>query len=329
MEEKKQVNNTISSKEKGDKTIGIKEQSNETISREELTSKKKKTRNNEKNDKELSSKEQNNMDLSDKDEDEKNETKREKRIYPYIIAKNRMQGYYETLLDDGYKIKFFNKKNNKEIYDFFLPAVRDYMFWTFNLINTKEFEEMTNDLRAVVCANYDCSIFQKGTTQVVCFNAGVCFAITSKREEANYLKEYRERKEMKQINLREDTSYAISEISKEENQNYIYMYILELYKMIYLNIIAKDIQNPNKFDRVREDFVKFTGGIYNVKITDDTKGNELAKKIESSLELDNRYIKIDDEFDLMYKNNKLNDKKYRKIITIIILITIILVCLLR
>lgn len=277
----------------------------------------------------MEEKKQDTKKISSKKQEQKGEVKKEKRIYPYLIARKRMQWYYETLLDDGYKIKFFNKKNNKEIYNFFLPTVRDYMFWTFNILNTKEFEKMTNDLMATVCINYDCSIFQKGDTQVVCFNSGVCFIITSNSAEAADLKEYRERIEMKQINLREDISYDIYEISKDENQNYIYMYILELYKMIYLEIIARDIQNPNKFDKVRRDFVRFTGSIYNVEITDDIKGNELAKKIEHTLDLDSRYIKIDDEFDLMYKNNKLNDKKYRKILTIIILIILILICLAR
>ena len=262
-------------------------------------------------------------------EELKEEKAKDRRIYPYLIAKTRMQGYYEMLLDDWYKIKYFNKKTDKEIYDFFLPAMRDYMFWTFNLINRKEFEEMSNDLMAVVCTNYDCSIFEKNKDIVVCFNSGVCFAITKSSEKAKALKEYRQYREMKLINLRDDESYSVHEISKENKESYVYLYILELYKMIYMKMIAKEIQNPNVFDNVRQAFVKFTGSVYNVEITDDKEGNALAEKIEKTLELDRIYVKIDDEFDLMYKNNKLNDKKFYKILTIILLITLILTSILN
>ena len=260
--------------------------------------------------------------------EQKKEIKKEKRIYPYLIKKERMQGYYEMLLDDGYEIKYFNKKNNREIYDFFLPAIRNYMFWTFNLINTKEFKQMSNDLMAVVCSNYECNIFQKDKSVIICFNTGVCFVITDNKKLATSVKDYREKKEMQSINLRDDESYDIFQVTREEKESLIYLYVLELYKMIYLEIIAKEIQNPNKFDRVREEFVTFTSSVYNVKITDNKEVNRLAEKIENTLELDKKYIKIDDEFDLMYKNNKLNDKKFLQNITLIVLVTAIILCVL-
>ena len=240
--------------------------------------------------------------------------KKEKRIYPYLIEKSRMQGYYEVLLDEGFKLKYFNKKKDKEVYDFFLPTIREYMFWTFDLI---------------VCQGYSCNIFQKGQTIVVCFSTGICFVITENKKIANDLKEYRERKQMRNINLREDESYDILAVSKEENESYIYLYVLELYKMIYLEIIAKEIQNSEKFDKAREEFVEFTTKVFNVKITDNKEGYELAEKIEKTLELDKQYIKVDDEFDLIYKNNKLNDKEFNKKFLIAVLVVLLILGLLN
>ena len=255
--------------------------------------------------------------------------KKEKRIYPYLIEKSRMQGYYEVLLDEGFKLKYFNKKKNKEVYDFFLPTIREYMFWTFDLIEVEEFEKMSNDLISVVCQGYSCNIFQKGQTIVVCFSTGICFVITENKKIANDLKEYRERKQMRNINLREDESYDILAVSKEENESYIYLYVLELYKMIYLEIIAKEIQNSEKFDKAREEFVEFTTKVFNVKITDNKEGYELAEKIEKTLELDKQYIKVDDEFDLIYKNNKLNDKEFKKKFLIAVLVVLLILGLLN
>ena len=44
-----------------------------------------------------------------------------------------MAGYYELLFDQGFELKVFDKKKDKKLYDFFLPTVNNYMFWTFNL----------------------------------------------------------------------------------------------------------------------------------------------------------------------------------------------------
>ena len=48
---------------------------------------------------------------------------KQKRIYPYLIDSNRIIGYYETLIEDGYKLKVFNRKDDKEVYDYFLPKI--------------------------------------------------------------------------------------------------------------------------------------------------------------------------------------------------------------
>ena len=91
----------------------------------------------------------------------------EKRIYPYLIKSKSMAGYYELLFDEGFELKIFDKKKDKELYDFFLPTVNNYMFWTFNLTDVKGFNQMQNDLKAPVCSDYDCNIFVKGEDEVI------------------------------------------------------------------------------------------------------------------------------------------------------------------
>lgn len=250
-----------------------------------------------------------------------------KKVYPYLMESSRMQGYYEMLLDSGYKVKMFDKKVEKEIYNTLLPEIRNYMFWTFNLIKRDDFSLMTNDLKAGVCTAYQCNIFEKDKNIVICFYTGICFAYSDDEEEVKSLKEYSERREMQVINLRDDRAYEIPEILK--NSNYkelsVYIYILELYKQIYLEKLSKAIQTPQKFDAVRNAFVEFTQTVYNVEITDDRDLKKLIEDFQDYLDINKKFIQLENEFDLIYKNNQLNDKRDTQRIFIVFFIIFIII----
>lgn len=239
------------------------------------------------------------------------------KIYPYIIEKNRLAGYYETLLDNKFQIKMFEKEKNKDIYNWFLPNIKEYLFWTFDLTifkeKEKEFTSLSNDLKSIICDKYNCNILKKENTLVICFKNGISFVVTDNKNEAKKLKEFEEKQLMKTINLRDDEEYKIPKdievVEELENQPEFYAYILELYKMIYLNRIQKEIQNENLFDKTRNNFVDFTEKVYNIEVTDKKSGLDLCKKWSKSLKLEEAYLKIDNEFDLLYKNNKLNYNK--------------------
>lgn len=129
------------------------------------------------------------------------------------------------------------------------------------------------------------------------------------------------------MNIRKNNSYQL-EIRKEDakldinSEAYEYTYILELYKMIYLDKINNEIVNPNKFNRVRNEFVIFTQEIYDVQITDK---DLIYEKIEKNLEIEELYVKVENKFDLLYKNNKLNEKRQNINICIILLVILIII----
>lgn len=250
-----------------------------------------------------------------------------KKVYPYLMESSRMQGYYEMLLDYGYKVKLFDKKKQKVIYDILLPEIRNYMFWTFNLVKRDDFLLMTNDLKAGVCTAYQCNIFEKDKTIVVCFYTGICFAYSDDEEEVKSLKEYSERREMQVINLRDDKAYEIPEILKTEDYKEVnsYIYILELYKQIYLEKLSKAIQVPQKFDAVRNAFVEFTQSVFNVQITDDLKLKKIIEDLQEYLDINKKFIQLENEFDLLYKNNQMNDKRDTQRIFIIFFIIFIII----
>lgn len=256
----------------------------------------------------------------------------QKKIYPYLIESKRIAGYYEMLLDDGYRLKIFDRKKEKEIYNYFLPVIRDYMFWTFHLKESKkeEFEDLQDDLKAAVCGNYNCNIFEKGDSRVMCFSSGICFAITSNKKIADTLVKYEEKEKMKQINLREDECYSVpEEIAGKDVMKApeLYAYVLQLYKMIYLNKIQKEIQLKNMFDKARNSFVSFTQKIYNVKETDkmNEEDENLCEKWAKELNIEQKYIKIENEFDLLYKNNKLNENQTIQRFCIVLFAILILI----
>lgn len=121
-------------------------------------------------------------------------------IYPYVIKENRFNKYIQRLLKDkNIHMKIFDKQKDIDIYKYFIPKMRKYMFSTFswNKTQIKNFEEFGSDTKAAIVAKYPCSIFEyelgndiQGKTdeddgiffkiqkiELVCFNTGICFLL--------------------------------------------------------------------------------------------------------------------------------------------------------
>lgn len=231
----------------------------------------------------------------------------EKRIYPYLIKSKSMAGYYELLFDEGFELKIFDKKKDKEMYNFFLPTVNNYMFWTFNLTDVKGFNQMKNDLKAPVCSDYDCNIFVKGDNEIVCFKTGVCLALTDDPHILEKVKTYEARQDMADINIRDTDSYPILDNDVDK-----YMYIIQLHKMIYLNKLLHYMKKESMLDKARNSFVEFTTKFYDVKITDDKEAENKLKRWADDFEIEDKYLKADNQFDLIYKNSRINDYKSKQ-----------------
>ena len=244
----------------------------------------------------------------------------QKKIYPYLIDSKRMAGYYELLLEDKFNLKIFDKKKNSNIYDYFMPSIREFLFWSFDMDQKEEvtqYNKMKIDLKAAVCNMYSCNVFEKDEDLVICFSTGICFAVVKDEKTAAKLAKYEQAKKMEEINLRQGCYKE--KISKEEQ---LYAYVLELYKLIYLNKINKELQNPDFFDKARNEFVEFTQKVYTLEETDK---DNFSKELKEKLELDKIYVKVENEFDLLYKNNKLNENLIYKRFIIILLVVLIII----
>ncbi len=239
------------------------------------------------------------------------------KIKPMIINSNNIHDLYKELLDEKYKIKMFDKNKDKEIYSYFLPVVRDYVFWTFNLKEDKNFKEMNNEMKSAICNNYSCTIFEKRDSKIVCFSTGVIFILNDENKKINskYIKD------IEKVNIPNDKIYELS----SEDEKELYNYIINLYKFITLRKLEKDIDNKDLFNKNRKAFVKFVEEIYTKEITENADGIKLQRKWEKELELDKLYISVENKFDLLYRNSRLDNKdNITRIIIILLVVSIII-----
>lgn len=119
-------------------------------------------------------------------------------IYPYVVKENKYDKYILKLLkNENCKVRIFQKEKDLDIYSYFLPAIRQYMFPTFefNKNKIKKFEELNDNMKSMILSKYPCTIFEydigdntqgkAGKTEgiffkiqkieIICFNTGICF----------------------------------------------------------------------------------------------------------------------------------------------------------
>ena len=108
-----------------------------------------------------------------------------------------------------------------------------------------------------------------------------------------------------------------------ENQ-YLYTYILNLYKKIYLKKIEQKLKDTKKVKIARRKFVDFTKKMWIQEITEDEAGTMLNHKIGEVLELENLYGQVKNKYDVLYKDlNIEKDKKVTITIGIILIASLI------
>ena len=163
------------------------------------------------------------------------EEKQSYKIIPIITNEKEMYKFYEFVLNQGYEIKLFNKKKDSHIYKYFLPAIREYMFWTFNLKDVEKFKKMNKEMQAAVCNNYSCTIFEKENMLIVAFNTGIIFIIGNDTKEAEKIKKYEGLLDISKINIDSSKVYK-ADVQEVE---YLYIYIITLYKYVMLNKLDK------------------------------------------------------------------------------------------
>ena len=104
---------------------------------------------------------------------------------------------------------------------------------------------------------------------------------------------------------------------------YIYMYVLELYKKIFIQKMTEKYKISTGYKKIRKEFLEFTQNIWLQDITNDDIGSLLCNSWSLNLELDKAYWKLKNEYDILYKeSNREKTAKTTKIILVILLVSL-------
>ncbi len=121
-------------------------------------------------------------------------------IYPYIINENKYDKYILKLLNrKDIKVRFFEKERDLDIYSYFLPTIKEFMFqgFEFNKEKINKFEKFNKEMQTILLSKYACTIFEYNIEtefqgkageeegiffkiqkiELICFNTGICFLV--------------------------------------------------------------------------------------------------------------------------------------------------------
>ena len=76
-------------------------------------------------------------------------------IYPYLIEESQYKKYLCSLLKNNKcKLRFSNNQKDIHLYTYFLPNIRDFMFWSFGLGDKeiKEFNKLDTTMKSTILA---------------------------------------------------------------------------------------------------------------------------------------------------------------------------------
>ena len=84
-------------------------------------------------------------------------------VHPFIVKEQRYQKYLLKMLKDkNSKLKIFKKEKDLNLYKYFLPEVRNFLFSSFDFTNNKlkSLETLPLDTQSALLAKYPCTMFE-------------------------------------------------------------------------------------------------------------------------------------------------------------------------
>ena len=105
----------------------------------------------------------------------------------------------------------------------------------------------------------------------------------------------------------------------EYETQFLYTYILNLYKKIYLRKIELGLTKTNEIKKSRKKFVEFTKSLWIQEISEDETGTLLNQKLQDVFELDSLYNEVKNKYDILYKELNIEKNKTATIVIAIIL----------
>lgn len=104
-------------------------------------------------------------------------------------------------------------------------------------------------------------------------------------------------------------------------REYLYTYLLNLYKKIFLKRLQEEFKNTQNFKKSRKKFIEFTKKVWTQEVTEDEIGSNINKQLRKTLMLNKLYQEVKNQYDIFYK--ELNIQKNTKSIVIVAIVLVI------
>lgn len=114
-------------------------------------------------------------------------------------------------------------------------------------------------------------------------------------------------------------------IAQKFESEYLYTYILELYKKLLLKTISQNFNKTGNFKKVEQSFLKFTKNLWIQELTEDEFGNVLASRWSEYLKTEEIFFRLKNKYDILYKKynvEEVSQKNGKFAIAIVVLIVI-------
>ena len=106
----------------------------------------------------------------------------------------------------------------------------------------------------------------------------------------------------------------------EYEKQYLYTYILNIYKKIELKKIEQEFKNPKRLKKARNKFIEFTKNMWIQEITEDETGTMLNHKIQEALETEKLFAEVKNKYDILYKDLNIEKNKFATIAISVVLV---------
>lgn len=119
-------------------------------------------------------------------------------------------------------------------------------------------------------------------------------------------------------------TYNYTKLPYEYENQYFYLYILSLYKKIFLMKLNYDFGKYENISKRREIFIKFTKELWNKEVTLDDSGALYYKTLNKTLELNELYEEIQNKYEVIYRDlNIEKNNSYYSIIVILLIFSLL------
>ena len=115
-------------------------------------------------------------------------------------------------------------------------------------------------------------------------------------------------------------TYNYTKLPYEYENQYFYLYILSLYKKIFLLRLDYEFKQYDTIIKRKDIFIKFTKQVWNKEVTLDDSGALYYKTLNRALDLNGLYLEIQNKYEVIYKDLNIEKNNVYYSLMVILLI---------